>query len=237
MIDFSKYLDEQYRALGRYQYKRNYQILYNIIHVKARFNIDYKESLYIDAKKFVKAYLNAIDNEDFGYDQIQISKIIEISNYLDIKQKLYFLYCVNRLLQVKGFDTDILSKAIIETETTVAWRERRWFKSISLWISSSLIKLIIVYFIYLIIVGVILLPAPFPWMSLFDITMQDYSSNALINHCSNTLALITGNDTIAPQVIPNGIIGMIVYCIGVAVFYLVFVNFVFRKIEDYIKLK
>lgn len=237
MIDFSDYLDKQYQSLGRYQYKRNYQILYNIIHVKAKFKIDNKESLYVDAKKFVKAYLNAIDNEDFGYDQIQISKIIEISNYLDIKQKLSFLYSVNRLLQAKGFDFDILSKEIIETETTVAWQDGHWFKSIRLWISSSLIKLLIVYLFYIVVVGVILLPAPLPWMSLFDITMQDYSSNAFLNHCTNTLALITGNDAIAPQVIPNGIIGMIIYCIGIVAFYLVFVNYVFRKIEDYIKLK
>lgn len=237
MIDLSKYLDEQYKSLSRYSYKQNCQILYNIIHVKARLKIDYNESLYIDAKKFVKAYLNAIDNEDFGYDHIQITKIIDISNCLDIKQKLFFLYNVNRLLQVKGFDTNILSKEIVETETTVAWREKHWFIFIRLWLSSSLIKLVIVYFFYILIVGVILLPAPFPWMSLFDISMHNYSSNAFLNHCSNTLALITGNDIIAPQVVPNGFVGMIVYCVGVVAFYLVFVNYVFRKIEDFIKLK
>lgn len=232
------YLDEQYGLIKRYKHKNNSQIIYNIIHAKVKYNVtDYKESLYLDSKKFINYYICSLEGEDYGYDEIQLVKIIDVANVLETKQKRIYLYNVQRLLQLKGYDIDALSNEIIETEIKVAKLDEKWFKYISLWISSSFCKLLLIYALYIVVVGLILLPAPFQWMELFDVKKSVFSNNSIINHFCNTIAFIIGNDSFSPEVIPNCFWGMVVYSLGVAFFYLVFVNYIFRKLEDYIKQK
>ena len=53
---------------------------------------NYQRSLYIDIKKFVELYIEESDNLDYGYDTIQLDKIIAISGLLDNKQRKGILY-------------------------------------------------------------------------------------------------------------------------------------------------
>ena len=69
-------IESQYDLLRAYQYKANSQILYNLIQAKSLFELpNYNRSLYLDAKKFVEAYIKAADNLDYGYDEILIDKL------------------------------------------------------------------------------------------------------------------------------------------------------------------
>ena len=74
-----KYLDEQYRSLNIITTCK-YQVLYNLVFAKVRFDMkEYQRSLYIDIKKFVESYIEESDSQDYGYDTIQLAKIIILS--------------------------------------------------------------------------------------------------------------------------------------------------------------
>ena len=61
------YLESQYNQLKEYQYKKNYQILFNLIQAKIVLNMhSYKRSLYMDVKKFIENYIKASDKEDMA---------------------------------------------------------------------------------------------------------------------------------------------------------------------------
>ena len=116
----------------------------------------------------------------------------------------------------------------------MAWKDGKWFKGISLFLSSNFLMLILSYVFYLFLLSLVLLPAPFKWMELFSVKLKNYSNSNIVNHISNTLALVTGNDLISPSVIPLNFWGNLIYCIGLLLFYFFFVNFVFKKLEVYL---
>lgn len=81
-------IESQYDLLRAYQYKANSQILYNLIQAKSLFELpNYNRSLYLDAKKFVEAYIKAADNLDYGYDEILIDKLKASVKSLKEKQQ------------------------------------------------------------------------------------------------------------------------------------------------------
>lgn len=79
----------------------------------------------------------------------------------------------------------------------------------------------------------ILLPAPCEQMAFFNVKLKVYSPLSILNYPLNALCLITGNGSIAPSVVPNGISGVIMYFMGVLLWYILVINFLFKKIEKY----
>ena len=233
-------IESQYNQLKAYQYKANSQILYNLIQVKSQLRLpNYKRSLYLDAKKFVEAYIKSADNQDYGYDEILISKLLSSISTLEDKQQLSILYCARRLMGMRGYDTDSLLCEIRKIERVVAWKGN-WYQkiyAICLWLSARWWALIVSYVIYVIILALVLLPAPFEWMQMFEIEFRQLDSNSAINHIMNTLGLVSGNEDMTPPICPIGIRGMAVYLIGKLLFFLIIANFVYRKLEEYITLK
>lgn len=235
-----QYIEQQYNQLRKYKYKNNYQILYNLIQAKVQFALqNYKRSLYIDAKKFIEAYVKAAETQDYGYDEILLSKIKDIIRFLEPKQMVSLLHTTRRLMYTRGYDVDEILYEIRNLEASIAWKGniKQKLYSICLWMSIRWWILLLSYLAYIIILNIVLLPAPFRCMELFCIEYRTYDDSFILNHIINVLALITGNDNLSPQITPTGIIGMIVYIIGVLLFYLIIGNFVLRKIEDYLTLK
>lgn len=235
-----QYIEQQYNLLRAYQYKDNYQILYNLIQAKVEFLLhNYKRSLYLDVKKFVEAYIKAAETQDYGYDEILLDKIKYVVKYLEPQQSVSILHTARRLMYMRGYDVDDLLYEIRSIETNIAWKGnlKQKIYSICLWMSVRWWALSLSYLVYLIILNVILLPAPYKWMELFILEYKQYDDSFLWNHVINILALITGNNDLSPQIIPTGMIGMIVYIIGVILFYLIIGNFVLRKLQDYLTLK
>ncbi len=234
------YLESQYNQLKAYQYKKNYQILFNLIQAKMVLNMhNYKRSLYMDVKMFIENYIKASDKEDYGYDEILPQKIMEAVAGLEVNQKLSILYTMRRMMVVRGYDTDSLQDEIRNLRIQSAWLGNCYQKcyAATLWLSSQWWTLFISYLVYIIIVMIVLLPAPLDSMQLFEIEYCDYSDNNVVNCIMNTFALLTGNDDISPNVKPINLLGLIVYIIGEILFYLIIGNFVYRKIEDYITQK
>lgn len=233
-------IESQYNKLKAYQYKDNSQILYNLIQVKSIFGLpNYNRSLYLDAKKFVEAYIKAADNLDYGYDEILIVKLLTSVRALKEKQQLSILYYARRMMGMRGYDTDDLLSEIRRIERCVAWRGnwKQKIYAICLWLSARWWALIGSYLLYVAVLSVVLLPAPFDWMQMFVIEQKQLHGDIIINHIMNTLGLVSGNENMTPLILPIGICGMAVYLIGKLLFYLIIANFVYRKLEEYITLK
>lgn len=232
-----KYLDEQYRSLNIITTCK-YQVLYNLVFAKVRFDMkEYQRSLYIDIKKFVESYIEESDSQDYGYDTIQLAKIIILSELLDDKQKKGILYYAKRLLTLYGHDTEEIIEKIKDVEISIAFNDRRYIKWMSLKMSSSITALFITLLIYLLTVSVVMLPAPIEDMCIFDIELHEYCNNSLGNYFLNALALLTGNEEISPTIHPNCTLGLFVYLIGTATFYIFIVNYVYRTIERIFTIK
>lgn len=235
-----QYIEQQYNQLRAYKYKQNYQILYNLIQAKVFFDMyNYKRTLYLDAKKFVEAYIKAAEEQDYGYDEILPEKIKATITPLSLKQRVSILNTARRLMYMRGYDVDDITNEIRNQETNIAWEGnlRQKLYAVCLWMSARWWALLLSYILYIVLLTIILLPVPFKWMELFIFESKQYSESFLINHIINCLALLTGNDDISPMITPTGIGGMIAYIIGVILFYLIIGNFVLRKLEDYITLK
>lgn len=234
------YLESQYNQLKAYQYKKNYQILFNLIQAKMVLNMhSYKRSLYMDVKKFIENYIKASDKEDYGYDEILPKKIMDAVAGLEVNQKLSILYTMRRMMIMRGYDTDSLQDEIRNLRIQSAWLGNGYQKcyAATLWLSSQWWTLLISYAVYIMMVMIVLLPAPLECMQFFEIDYNDYSDNEISNCIMNTFALLTGNDDISPKVKPIGFGGLAVYIIGEILFYLIIGNFVYRKMEDYITQK
>lgn len=235
-----QFIESQYNQLRAYKYKENSQILYNLIQVKAELGCpNYKRSLYLDVKKFTEAYIKATDNLDYGYDEILISKLLTSVSVLERSQQISILYNVRRMMWMRGYDTDCLLYEIKKIERQMAWRGnwRQKIYAVCLWISATWWALIASYIVYIILLGLVLLPAPLDCMQLFFIEFESLHSDNVINYILNTLGLISGNEDISPKILPIGIMGMAYYLIGKILFYLIIANFIYRKLEEYITLK
>lgn len=232
-------IEEFYGAIKGYQYKPNAEILYNIIHAKSRFELqDCHQSLYLDIKQFLTNYMMAASKADYGYDDIRLDKILNVAKCLDdVKQQKAILCIARRHMLVRGYEVDDISEEINRMDIKIAYEESKWFKLFSLVLSSNLWMLLASYLCYVITLSLVLLPAPFEWMGIFSSDMITYCDIGFLNHLANTLMLLCGSDDNMPKMTPNCLAGVVVYCLGVILFYFFFVNFIFKKLEDYLTIK
>ena len=192
---------------------------------------------WLSIMKPIESYIEESDSQDYGYDTIQLAKIIILSELLDDKQKKGILYYAKRLLTLYGHDTEEIIEKIKDVEISIAFNDRRYIKWMSLKMSSSITALFITLLIYLLTVSVVMLPAPIEDMCIFDIELHEYCNNSLGNYFLNALALLTGNEEISPTIHPNCTLGLFVYLIGTATFYIFIVNYVYRTIERIFTIK
>ena len=188
-------------------------MLYNIIVTKKDFNIiSYHNSLYIDIKKFIYAYIKATQSLDYGYDAINNNKIKEVVSFLTPKEQLSIYHILRTSYTNLGLETN--------------------------WIHNSLKRVeISSYFIYLLILFLVLHPAPHKCLEIYEVNLHNFSENNFANYIMNTLALVVDNDNFKPQITPLNLRGMIIYVLGGIIFYVLIANFVIRKITDVINIK
>lgn len=232
-------IQQLYDQIHGYQYKSNADILYNIIHAKSKFGLnDFHQSLYLDIKQFVTNYMNAANKADYGYDEILLEKIIKATKCLDDKNQQKAILCsTRRKYQIQGYEIDEITSEINGIDIKIACKERKYFKAFCLFAGSNLWILLISYFCYIIGLALVLLPAPYEWMGIFTIDLKNYSSCGFANHVANTVMLICGSDDAAPTIIPNCALGVVVYVLGILLFYFFFMNFILKKIDDLLTIK
>lgn len=233
-----QFIKNEYAKIKGYQYKSNSQILYNLIRLKAKFDMEnYSRPLYIDVKCFIKNYIIAADKLDYGYDEVREDKLLDACKGLENSQKLSIYYYIRRLCYERGLEFSKLNSSIVKLEYKIAWKDMNYCKALRLFMGSNLWVLLFAYLIYILIVFVCLHPAIYSWMEVFNIQLKPFAENDTNNYFLNTLGLLTGDSDLAPSIIPIGATGMVMYCIGKLIFFVLVVNFVMKKIEDYITMK
>lgn len=236
-MEIEKILKEQYSLLRRRNCKQNAQILYNIAKIKSEYGVqNFHQPLYLDIKKFLKNYIISADNEDFGYDNTIFNRIMKIVNLSSPKEKLSLLHTIRRYYLMNGYEINEVKRELNKQEIMVAKENKKYLRWTLLRVGSSLSGLLCGYLVYAVIVLIALLPAPFNFIELFHIELKNYSSYPLLNYPLNAITLLTGNCDIAPKITPINVIGVLIYSFGILLFYILIVNFLFKKIEDFISI-
>lgn len=225
-----EYLDKYNECSEREKAER----LFAIIGIKGNNEIvhSYKSPLYLDVKSFVVHYIKAFETEDYGYDIPNNEKLLNAISFLSDNEQLAMCRFARKTYDENGYDTSFLDKRINEIKMRIALDKHNYFLFILRWSGSNLKTLLLSYLFFIAVVFIVFLPAPYNWMALFQIDLYEYVGNSFINHLLNTLAIVSGADS-APQIIPSGLVGMILLILGKILFYLLIGNFIIKKIADF----
>ena len=236
--EVKRLLDSQYQELECGDDNVKFNVLYNIIVTKKDFNIiSYHNSLYIDIKKFIYAYIKATQSLDYGYDAINNNKIKEVVSFLTPKEQLSIYHILRTSYTNLGLETNWIHNSLKRVEISIAKKEKRCTVFILSYASLNIWTLLLSYFIYLLILFLVLHPAPHKCLEIYEVNLHNFSENNFANYIMNTLALVVDNDNFKPQITPLNLRGMIIYVLGGIIFYVLIANFVIRKITDVINIK
>lgn len=136
-----------------------------------------------------------------------------------------------------GLETNWIHNSLKRVEISIAKKEKRWTVFILSYASLNIWTLLLSYFIYLLILFLVLHPAPHKCLEIYEVNLHNFSENNFANYIMNTLALVVDNDNFKPQITPLNLRGMIIYVLGGIIFYVLIANFVIRKITDVINIK
>ena len=125
--EVKRLLDSQYQELECGDDNVKFNVLYNIIVTKKDFNIiSYHNSLYIDIKKFIYAYIKATQSLDYGYDAINNNKIKEVVSFLTPKEQLSIYHILRTSYTNLGLETNWIHNSLKRVEISIAKKEKRW---------------------------------------------------------------------------------------------------------------
>lgn len=180
-----------YRSLGKDK-TENTQILETIIECKHQYMqwINTEQTLYRDLKMWCYNYISSKQEKDYGYDIYEHLKITEKLNDSALKnrQKLALIHYVKYVLSQYNDDGAWLDEDMTETKLAILKKENR-LKYLILLSSSNKWRCMFTILLFFTIELIILLPAPFGWMELFDFQQENYSEYGWLNYITNVLAI------------------------------------------------
>jgi hypothetical protein len=217
-------------------------ILYNLIFMQIKYpDIPFDKSLYQKIKFLIKLYVNISIIEDYGYDVISNTKILELIQHLNSNQQISILHYFSSIVStyLPDYDKTWIIKEINISEfdnITKSFNWRQFYKAILLYASISIQRLIISLIIIIFFVYIILLPSINPQFALFEIHYVSYSKQFLLNHLFNVLALLSNiKDTC--EIKPINYLGLLFIIIGKIFYIILIINFIYKKIIDGINIK
>ncbi|WP_233900501.1 hypothetical protein [Tenacibaculum piscium] len=235
--EYSKLLCENITPTGKVN------LLNNIVQFKLN-EIQYQKfhnDLSIDIKRYLNSLIELAENGARNYDIINEDKLMFLNEVSFSDKKLYIDYFI-RILEKSAFKEDIttLQKIKYESILKYSWQNFWSLKSIfniliyfplyniyTLFITLSLITLA---------ANIILLPAPFTFMSFlcYKIDYLTISDNYYYNHVLNiTSALIGVNNKFSIIALDSK--SMIVLILGKIFIFFYVVTLIFNKLTDLIK--
>ncbi|GHA25536.1 hypothetical protein GCM10007103_03460 [Salinimicrobium marinum] len=192
-----------------------------------------QETLYIDIKKFIDVYIKSVEYRKNGYDILQVDKIIKAIEYSNSVEKQYLLFqFAFRKLKIEYFDEEanIIQKHLNKSKY-------KYLNIKGLKVDAFLFKwsydikpLLGMIGFLIIITNILFLPAPIEGLEVFNISYVNFHSDFVLNHISNTLAFIAGQDR-ALGVEPFSLYGVILLIIIRLSFILFIGNFLIEKIK------
>lgn len=233
---FKKKIDEYYKLSNNEKTtaRTKEESLYAIIGIKIK-NSDlarHGQPLYLDVKHFITEYLRSYETEDYGYDIPNNEKLIKAIESLPQKEQLVLCRFASNLYEGRGYETRFLESKIDRLRMRIAWDSHHYLSWLLRLSALNVGTLLISYVLFLAVVYVILLPAPFEWMGVLDVVPHDFRAKPFMDGLLNALALATGGDY-APSVTPCGLCGMLLIILGNISFYLLIGNFIVKKLSDF----
>lgn len=197
----------------------NYEKLnigFNIVQLKIDSNDNsIKKDLFLEIRNLIKYSVGSIDESYHGYYSLtdeHSNKILEKISCLSLQEQISLIKFFNRTLKLSGYyeEADKLEKQI-------AWRELKLLtkplkvkninQAILRFSTLNVLTLCLSLFFIYIIYTVILLPAPFKWMTLFQVEYKSYSENFILNHFANTILEFCQIESDF-KVFPNSVLGV-----------------------------
>lgn len=208
---------------------------YNLICLKNQIDVDN----YVDAKKFIFHYLQYLIDEKYGYDDFNYLKIEQMLLYLNKAGRVTILEYLYREFKVNSLDIDqkwyekvkskYQIKAILESKISI-----KYLQILPLWLTVKISRLICFIIATFILLLLFLLPAPSPFMELFDITYHSYYDSFFGNHIANVLTLFFDLDNDL-KISPLNFYGILLIGLVKTVYTLLFVNYLYLKVIDRFK--
>jgi hypothetical protein len=212
------------------------EILYIILQIKKEDDNfkSYKQSLYLDIKKFIKFYIKSTDKKDYGYDKLNVEKIIKaIETSSSEKEKYELSLYASRLINLNGLEAELIeftkylniSKTkSLKKDTSLSSKIRLISHVASYKLSSIVSILIVVFFLsYL-----IFLPSKVELFQIFRMDYSNYADGFYLNHFLNLFSLAIGIES-KNIIIPLNGFGVFVLAILKLAYILIILNFLYQK--------
>ncbi|WP_353120954.1 hypothetical protein [Dysgonomonas capnocytophagoides] len=226
----SKILDIQQ---DRTNYKKLANLYCTLIQLKIELNYD-KRIVYQDIKLFIKNYLNSKDEEKYGYDLINESKILDIikmgfNNELEIKISL-LKYSEIQIRKLGLPENGSIKKEIEKTEYLILKKQKTFLSRVKCFLyctSSSIGRIVLTTIVLFALLYIILLPASHEMFAFFQFNIVDFSDYMPLNHLINLVAYCMLLDENI-KVVPTTCLGVLFLSL-LKLIYIVFVlNYLFQ---------
>jgi len=239
--DIKKFIEEEEKAILHSEDANDIvNKLYNLIFVKN----EKQHSIYTDIKTFIKHYAKLVETNKYGYDALCYDKVFSIVDLLPYNERIsllnFLIYTITR--EYPEFEIETIQSKIKKVKIEKVCNEKKLYKKILqtpnavlIWSSLRVSTLLATLLLFVMVVYIVLLPAPTLFRPLFEITYVSYSDNFYFNHLLYVLSLFTSVDGSGVKALnPLGLIGLM---IGRIIFILLVVNFIYKKITDKISIK
>lgn len=232
-------LENSYIGISEKETNQKSEIYYSILQIKNenRDFCDLEQSIYKDIKKFIINYIDCVEEKDFGYDFIDINKIInsiEIETSPNARIELYSFSV--RLLKSKNHDelVDKLLKKRILSKFEHTLCDKSWYNGIKalLIISSYNFLTILLSLFVLSLFGLLIEQnSIFNCFELFNFEYESFCKTEILNQFLNIVAKPLG---LAEKfkIIPLNIFAVFMLIIFKCIYLGIVVNFMFAKIKD-----
>ncbi|GAA4429261.1 hypothetical protein GCM10023188_14410 [Pontibacter saemangeumensis] len=196
--------------------------------------------IYVDIKYLISYYIKASEERQYGYDEVNMAKILTYVDLLSLEQKVKSLNFLFRLLALNGFETekDICKDALAKANCALFIREpspMNVLKLIYLKTTSSLLSILATLLISFTVYFSVLLPNNYEVFQVFEIAYMPFSENFYLNHFTNTLLSVfqLADDF---KVKPTNLWGTFLLILGKTAFLVIVVNILIKEISSKIKL-
>jgi hypothetical protein len=238
---------EQKKQRANKKFAEKLNCVNNIIQLKLQLNTpDTQRSIYKNIKEYLKFYIKALDEKGYEYDQLNWTKVIDLLSNVNKKWKLRLLAYFERILKIGGHSDDLNRCKCEYTKTKIGVlydeisEEQNIFKRIFICIinllkitihatSINVFSICTSIIIFVAVFYVALLPAPVPWMSIFNINYITHTGNFMLDHLINTLACLFDIE-IGFTIHPKNVIAIVIEIIAKVIFIVVLLNYFIKQI-------
>jgi hypothetical protein len=239
-IDLSTIIDEESQKLAMISdHTDAANVLYNLISLKNA-NGNGSDN-YRDIKKFLENYVLSLKDANYGYDNINYAKIDSLFLKLTINERISIIqFAISNLTrELPELDVEWFIDRRHEFEVQRIFQESDYLnypKAFLLYCGRTIPRLISTLFGFVFLVSLILLPAPFPWMSIYKIQYVQHSEPFYSNHLLNVMCLFLDMDN-GPTISATCWWGLILLMIAKCFFVILIVNFIYIRLSDKITVK